>query len=245
MKDKPAEKLEKPDAAAATRILQFAANQRKDRPLNYRMSAKGDNAEIMLYDSIGGFFGISAKQFGADLKALGNPKVINLRVNSDGGDVFDGRAIYTQLAQHPARVVAQVDGIAASIASLICMAADEIRMADGSFMMIHNAWGMSVGNAGEMRRMADLLDSVDGTIQETYAARTKQPLADIRKMCNAETWMTAKEAVDKNFADVLDEPVKVAASISDPERFRNLPAALRPRRAAAVAAIAAMRTAIK
>lgn len=237
--------LGNPDAATASRILQFTPKPHRSGPLNYRMVAKSaDAAEIYLYDSIGGW-GISAKQFSTDLKALGSPKTIDLRVNSDGGDVFDGRAIYTQLAQHSARIIARVDGIAASIASLICMAADEIRMGDGSFMMIHDAWAIAVGNKAEMRRMADLLDSVDSTIQETYAARTRQPLADIKQMCADETWMTAKEAVDKSFADVMDEPVKVAASIADPSRFRNLPAVLRPNRAKADAAIARIAARIK
>jgi ATP-dependent protease ClpP protease subunit len=208
------------------------------------MRSKGDRGEIYLYDTISAIWGIGAAQFAKDLSALGPVKAIDLRINSDGGDVFEGRAIYTQLANHPARVVAHVDGLAASIASLIAMAADEIRMADGSFMMIHNAWGLAIGEAAEMRRTADLLDSVTATIADSYAARTKQPVADIRTMMDAETWMTAQEAVDKRFADVLDEPVKAAASVRDPSRFRHLPAALHPRRAAAAARVAGTRALI-
>lgn len=223
------------------RVLQFKPRD-ASRPLNYRMEKKSDSAaEIYLYDSVGGFFGVTAKQFAKDLKALGSVKTIDLRVNSDGGDVFDGRAIYTQLAQHPARIVARVDGIAASIASLICMAADEIRMADGAFMMIHNAWGVSIGNSAEMRRMADLLDSVDTTIQETYAARTKNSVADIKGWMDEETWMPAQDAVDKGFADIKDEPVQVAACIHDPSRFKHVPQAILPRRAAAMTKIAALK----
>ncbi len=228
----------------SARILQFksASAQRgeRERKVNYRMVAKGaDAAEVYLYDSIGGW-GISAAQFKDDLKSLGAPKTIDLRVNSEGGDVFEGRAIYTQLAQHSARVVAHVDGIAASISSLICMAADEIRMADGAFMMIHNAWSFTIGNAADHQKMMDLLNSVDSTMRETYAARTGQTLADVQKWCNDETWMTATEAVARGFADVKDEPVKVAASLRDPSRFRNLPAMLRPNRLAAAAALASM-----
>lgn len=231
------DRADNPSDAATARILQFTAPK---RPLNYRMAAKGaDAADVYLYDTIGGW-GISAAQFKNDLKALGTPKTIDLRVNSDGGDVFEGRAIYTQLAQHSARIVAHVDGIAASIASLICMAADEIRMADGAFMMIHNAWSFTIGNAAEHQRMVDLLNSVDGTVQETYAARTGQAAADIKRWCDDETWMTATEAVARGFADVKDEPVKVAAALRDPSRFRNLPAQLRPNRVAAAAALQAM-----
>jgi ATP-dependent Clp protease protease subunit len=220
---------------------------RGSRALNYRMAAKGDSAEIFIYDIIGAswFGGISAQQFAQDLRALGAVKTIDLRINSDGGDVFDGRAIYTNLAQHPARVVAHVDGLAASIASLIAMSANEIRMADGSYMMIHNAWGVSIGGSDEMRRTADLLDSVSGSIAETYAARTKNDRAKIDQWMADETWFTAAEAVDANFADVLDEPVRAAASVRDPAMFRNLPAALQPNRVAASAAMTRLRAAIR
>lgn len=217
--------------------------QRENRALNYRMATKADRGEIFLYDDVGeGWFGgISAAQFTKDLKALGSVKTIDLHISSNGGDVFTGRAIYSQLAQHQARIVTWVDGLAASIASLIAMAGDEIRMADGSFMMIHSAWGVAIGDAPEMRRMAELLDSVTASIADTYAARTKNERKKIDKMMADETWMTAQEAVDAGFADVVDEPVKAAASVSDPSRFRNLPAALRPNRAAALSLIEGMR----
>lgn len=207
------------------------------------MAAKGDRAEIFLYDIIGeGWFGgISAQQFAKDLRALGAVKTIDVRINSDGGDVFEGRAIYTNLVQHDARIVVHVDGLAASIASLIAMSGDEIRMADGSYMMIHNAWGVGIGEAADLRRTADLLDSVSGTIADTYAARTKNDRAKIDKWMADETWFTAAEAVDANFADILDEPVRAAASVRDASMFRNLPAALRPRRTAAMADTAALR----
>lgn len=227
-------------------IHQFPA-KRGNRTLNYRMAAKGDSAEIFIYDIIGeGWFGgISAQQFAQDLRALGPVKTIDVRINSDGGDVFEGRAIYTNLAQNPARIVVHVDGLAASIASLIAMAGDEIRMADGAYFMIHNAWGVSVGGSDDMRRTADLLDSVSGSIAETYAVRTKNDRAKIDQWMADETWFTAAQAVDANFADVLDEPVRAAASVRDPGMFRNLPAALQPNRVAAQAAMTRLRAAVK
>ncbi len=226
------------------RILHFrtAAAQRGEKPraINYRMAAKTkDTAEVYLYDSIGGW-GISAKQFATDLKALGSPKTIDMHVNSEGGDVFEGRAIYTSLANSSARIIAHVDGIAASVASLICMAAAEIRMADGAFMMVHNAWSFTIGNAADHQKMMDLLNSVDSSMRETYAARTGQTQADVKTWCDAETWMNATEAVARGFADVKDEPVKVAACIRDPSRFHHLPSALRPNRLAAAAMLASM-----
>lgn len=213
------------------------------RPLNYSVKAKADAGEICLYDIIGAgwFGGISATQFAVDLKALGPVKTIDLRINSDGGDVFEGRAIAARLNEHSARIVVHVDGLAASIASIIAMTGDEIRMADGSYMMIHNAAGGCLGGAEDMERMAGLLRSVDGTLVDTYVAHTGNTAAAVQAWMEAETWFTAKEAVANGFADIVDEPVKAAASVRDPAVFRNLPAALRPRRAAALKTIAAIR----
>src|SRR5262249_14486007 len=193
-----------------------------------RCIAKGESAELHLYDLVGES-GISAQKFAADLKALGPVKNIDLRINSDGGDVFDGRAIYTKLVQHPARITARSDWSAASIASLIAMQADEIGMADGSFMMIHNAWGVAIADSAEMRRMSDLLDSVSETLVGTYAARSKQSRADVQKWMDEETWMTAQEAVDRGFADVVDGAMKMAACVHNHGLFRKVPAALMPR----------------
>lgn len=219
------------------------------RPAGYRMKSTGDkSAEILLYDDIGSGWlgGISAQQFSADLKALGSVRTIDLRINSNGGDVFEGRTIYTRLAEHPANIVVHVDGLAASIASLIAMAGDEIRMADGAMMMIHNAWAVAVGNDADMERMRDLLRTIDSTMVKTYCARTGIAAADCIKMMADETWMTGEEAVAKGFATTVAEPVKAAACVRDlisvsdgrviaaADRFKNLPAALRPRRAQAV-----------
>ena len=101
----------------------------------------GDEAEILIYEDVGeGWFGgVTAKQFADELKALGSVKTINLRLNSAGGDVFDGLAIYRRLVDHPAKIVSHIDGLAASIASVIAMAGDEIRISESGFLMIHNA----------------------------------------------------------------------------------------------------------
>jgi ATP-dependent Clp protease, protease subunit len=224
-----------------------------EKKLDYKMSAKGERGEIYLYDFIGSNWGIGANQFAKDLKALGAVSTIDLRINSDGGDVFEGRSMYSLLADHKARIVVHVDGLAASIASLIAMAGDEIRMADGSYMMIHKAWGIAIGNDDEMDRVSALLRSVSGTLADTYVARTKQTRAAVDKWMADETWFTAAEAKKNGFCDVVAEPVKVAASLRDlvakndgrkigaVSRFKNIPAALRPNRAAAMEKIAAMR----
>lgn len=200
---------------------------------NFRMQAKGDRGEIYLYGDVGGggWFteGVTAKQFADELKALGGVKTIDLRINSAGGDVFDGWSITNLLNQHPARIVVHVDGLAASIASVIAMAGDEIRMGEGSYMMIHNAWGVAVGDAGECRRYADLLDGVSSQIADTYAKRCKKPVAEVRKVMDAETWFTASDAKSFGLADVVDEPLKIAASLRDASRFRRPPSALLPK----------------
>lgn len=231
-----------------SKVLNLNADRPKI-PNGYRMSAKagGTRAEIYLYGVIGESFwsdGITAKQFSTDLKALGDKiTALDVRINSDGGDVFDGRTIYNLLLQHKATKTVYVDGLAASIASLIAMAGNEIIMGDGAFMMIHNAWGVAVGNGGEMRRVADLLDSVSGTLIDTYAARSKMPRDQVMELMDAETWMPATEAVANGFADKIVEGAKVAAcTITRPQAYKHLPQELRPNRAKAMAAIARAKT---
>lgn len=214
------------------------------QPSGYRMAKRGsDRAEIYLYGIVGDFWGdgVSAKKFADDLKSLGKGiKAIDLRINSEGGDVFAGKAIYSLLVSHEARVVAYVDGLAASIASFVAMAADEIVISEGAFMMVHNAWTVAIGGAADLRSTADLLDTVSGTIRDAYAARTKNSAEKIGKLMDDETWMTGKEAVELGFADSMVENLKVAASVSDPSRFKHLPAALKPNTVRARAALSAM-----
>ena len=201
--------------------------------MNTRFQAKGNqSAEIWLYDQIGASFwgdGISAKAFQKELTALGKVNTINLRINSPGGEVFDGLAIYNQLKQHPARIVVDVDGLAASIASVIAMAGDEIRMAGNAMMMIHNAHGMAVGDAGEMHRMAALLTQINANIADTYAERTAQTAPQLRAWMDDETWMTADVAVQHGFADAVTSEQQVSACFGMLENFRHVPEALRRR----------------
>jgi len=205
---------------------------RKEAPA-YRVLARGDVGTMYLYGQIGESFfseGITAKQVADDLKKLGKLSTLNVRINSEGGDVFQGKTIFTLLKDQSARVVAHIDGLAASSASLVAMAANEIKIAEGSFLMIHNAWSMSVGNAEEMRRTADLLDQVDQTIVSTYAQRTGNSPQAVSDWMAAETWFNASDAKKHGFADFVVENLKVAALISDPSRFKHLPCGLKPRR---------------
>jgi ATP-dependent Clp protease protease subunit len=203
----------------------------------YRVVNRGsDRAEIYLYGIIGADWfgdGVTAKTFADDLKELGNVKTIDLRINSEGGSVFDGKAMYSLLVEHKAKIITHIDGLAASAASFIAMAGDEIEIAEGGFVMIHNAWMFAMGDARELRRTADLLDTVNGTILDVYVARTKGDKKEIAKMMDDETWMTAAEAVKNGFADKMVENLKVAACVSHPDRYKRLPAALKNARAVA------------
>jgi ATP-dependent Clp endopeptidase proteolytic subunit ClpP len=219
----------------ASNVIQFPKVETKSGYVCNKK--KSDTGEILLYGVIGESFwteGITAAKFQKDLKALGDVKFIDLRINSDGGDVFDGRAIYALLAQHPATVTVYIDGLAASIASTIAMVGKKIVMADGSFIMIHNPWGGVMGDAKEMRRVASLLDQVTDTVANTYAARSGQTKKKCLDMMDEETWMTAEDSLKLGFCTEVSEPVKVAAAvITKPEIYKHLPSSLRPNRSIA------------
>lgn len=208
-------------------------------PGGYRVvsRAAANAADIYIYGPIGADWfgeGISAKMFADDLKKIGAVATLNVRINSEGGSVFDGRTMHTLLVDHKARKIVHIDGLAASAASFLAMAGDEIEIAKGAFMMVHNSAIVTFGGADDLRRTADLLDSVNATIRETYAARSKAPIATVKGWMDAETWFTGPEAVAAGLADRTVADMKVAASVRRPDQFRNLPVALRPNRAKAL-----------
>ena len=189
---------------------------------------KKNEAEVLIYDDIGASWfgdGVSAKQFVKDLAALEDVELLTVRINSAGGDVFDGLAIYNALKRNDAVVVVEIDALAASIASVIALAGDEVRMADNAFFMIHNARGLEWGTAEDMRAMAELLDKVGGSLANVYAEKTGKPLDEIEAWMNAETWFTAEEAKDAGFVDTLTKGKKMAAC-ADLTAFRRVPKAL-------------------
>jgi ATP-dependent protease ClpP protease subunit len=141
--------------------------------------------------------------------------------------VFDGVAIYNNLKRHPARIEVDVDGIAASIASVIAMAGDEIRMAGNAMMMIHNPYGMAMGSSDDMRKTAELLDQIKTVIVDTYAKRTGEAGGAIAQMMDDETWMTAEEARKNGFSDVTTEEQRIAAAYDfDFSKFKHPPKSL-------------------
>jgi ATP-dependent Clp protease, protease subunit len=186
----------------------------------FRAQAKGA-AEIVIYDEIGAF-GIPAKAFLDQLKALGPVAELTVRINSPGGSVFDGVAIYNALKRHDARVTAWIDGIAASIASMIAMAGDEVVMPENAMLVLHNPSGMVMGTAQDMRATADALDKMKAGMIAAYRAKSGREEADIEALMAAETWLSAAEAHALGFADRVEPPVRMAAHF-DLSRFRNTP----------------------
>lgn len=167
-------------------------------------AGEAGEATVYVYDEIGGTFGVSAKKFAEDLDEITAP-VINVRINSPGGSLFDGRAIYNSLRAHPARIVSIVDSLAASIASIIAMAGDEIIMQDASEMMIHDALGIEMGNAADMRAMATFLDRESENLAGIYQRRAGGTINEWRERMLAESWMFGNEAVALGLADRVEE----------------------------------------
>jgi len=179
--------------------------------------------EVLLYEEIGSF-GVTAKDFIKELKGI-KANTINLRVNSPGGDVFDGVAIYNALKTHSATVNVVVDGLAASSASFITQAGDTVLMAEGSTMMIHEPNGLTVGDAAEHSKMTETLNLMGDTIASLYAGRAGGTEAEWRGRMQAESWYRAQEAVDIKLADGLVQSAQARnpAGIFNLSKFHNVP----------------------
>lgn len=181
----------------------------------FKIQAEGGNATVMIYGPIDADgFGVSAADFLAELAALGPLDRLDVRLNSGGGAVFEGLAIYNAICRHPARSrVTHVDGIAASIASLIAMAGDHVLMAENAMLMIHSPWAPTGGNSEELRKTADTLDQVRGVMLTAYQ-RSGKSADELIAMMREETWLTAKQAVEAGFADDI-EPAQAALANTD------------------------------
>lgn len=190
----------------------------------YAIRARAEGAEVSIYDEIGAY-GVSAKSFLDDISALPDEAPLTLRLNSPGGSVFDAVAIYNALKRHAGPVSVWIDGIAASAASYVAMAGDEVVMPQNAFLMIHDPSGVVFGSADDMRAMAEALDKIKSSLVAGYVAKSGGAEDDIAALMAKETWLDAAEAVELGFADRLDEPVRIAARF-DVGRFRNAPPAL-------------------
>lgn len=184
----------------------------------YRIENKGpERSEVWIYEQIGEDFwsgeGVTAKGFQKEISAI-TAKNIDLHINSPGGAVFDGVAIYNLLKQHPANITTYIDGIAASIASVIALAGDKVIMAENALYMMHNPFGVVMGNSADMRSMADVLDKIRGTMTGVYAGKSGKDDAEINALLDAETWFTADEALEAGFIDEIAAEMDLAACAS-------------------------------
>lgn len=212
-------------AGLAAPALNYAAGR------CFSVTARAEETEIVIYDVIGedswSGEGVSAKKFAAILAGVKTPGIL-LKINSPGGSVFDGIAIYNDLLAHPAKIRVSITGLAASAASIIAMAGDEIEIAKNAYVMIHNAWVMAIGNKNALLEVADFLDGIDQALAETYAARTGLPEKKILNMMDAETWLRGADAVDLGFADALaGEDDALAKAAYDVSVFSAAPAGLK------------------
>lgn len=192
-------------------------------------------AEIYIYGDIGGWWGgVDAEVLAKDIAGL-DVETINVRINSPGGLVFDGIAIYNALARHKAKIVVHIESLAASIASVIAMAGDEIRIAESAHIMVHKPWSGVIGDSDAMRLEADILDTLESAITDTYEARTEQDRDQLEAWVSAETWFKGKDAVDHGFADVLvpsKKKAKASAGSALLAYFQRTPKELLPEGAA-------------
>lgn len=191
-------------------------------------AAAGDETDnsISILDVIGQDFwgeGVTAKRISGALRAIGKQEVV-VNINSPGGDYFEGLAIYNMLRDHPAKVTVKVLGIAASAASVIAMAGDEVQIARAGFLMIHNTWVVAMGDRHQLRDVADWLEPFDAMAIDIYAARTGRDVKDLGKMLDRETWIGGSDAVDQGFADGLLQSDEVSTKAKN-ETGRQVSAA--------------------
>ncbi len=186
---------------------------------NIKAEASSKSADVYIFDEIG-TFGLTAQSFIEEIKSYKDTPM-SLHINCVGGDVFEGMAIYNVLKKRTARTTVYIEGIAASMGSVIALAGDEVVMAENSLFMIHNAWGGAMGEATEIRKTAALLDKISGEIANIYTKKTNLPYNRVKEMMDEETWLSADEAFNLGFIDSISDAIKVAAKY-DVSKFKNI-----------------------
>lgn len=185
-------------------------------------------ADIYIYDVIGrGFMsdGATAEKLRDELAEIPKGEAITVRINSPGGDVFEGLAMRTLLADRGDDVTIKVDGVAASAASVVALAGSRVEMAEGSMLMIHDPWTLTVGNEADHLKTAETLGKVSDNLADLYAARSGKTTKETRKAMQAETWFTAHEAIDYGLADAVSDSKAAAFAVPDVFGYRNAPQA--------------------
>ncbi len=200
----------------------------------WEFKAKQDNsADLYLYIEIadwgGGYSAHSAQSFKRELDALGEIDTLNVYINSPGGDVFEGNTIYNMLKRKKYTVNVYIDGLAASIASIIAMAGNKIIMPSNAMMMVHNPWTYSIGNASDLRKTADDLDKITLSLREVYIDRSNGKLDEetITSLLDNETWLTAQECYDYGLCDEIVASTQIAAKYESEalKNYKNVPKA--------------------
>ena len=179
----------------------------------------GASTDVYIFDEIG-MWGVTAQNFISDIKDLKDTP-INLRINSLGGDVFDGLAIYNVIKKRTAKTTVYIEGIAASIATIIALGADEVIMSENSLFMIHNASGGAMGESKDLQKTAQVLDKITRQLAEVYESKTGLSQEAIQDMMDEETWLNAQEAFDLGFIDTISDAIKIAAKY-DVSKFKNI-----------------------
>ncbi len=193
-----------------------------DRPEWYKIEASAnDQAEILVYDVIGWPYN-DAGDLVRYVNSLGDKDIL-VRLNTPGGDVFDGMAIFNSLANHKGKVTIRIEALAASMGSVLAMAGKEIQAYSNTMMMIHDPWTYMAGNQYELREMADLLEKISGNMLDVYAGRSKIGKREMKEIMKAETWYTAKEAKEKGFINTILETGKAAKAQFDLTMYTNAP----------------------
>lgn len=212
-----------------SKLIKLLASNRRQTPRPSALEMSGDEATLYIYDAIVAdddtaywCGGISAQSLVPQIRDI-KGGTLNLRINSPGGDVFAAQAIVAAIRDTGAKVIAHIDGVAASAATVIATAADEVEMSDGAMYMIHCAWTFAIGNSEDLTATAALLDKTDGVIAGQYAKRSGKSSDEMKAMMSAETWFTAQEAVDVGLADRIAESAPNAQASWDLSAYANAP----------------------
>lgn len=209
------------------KILQLVRDNAGRPPAPINLTRNATEATIYVYDAIFPDFGVNALGVIDALASLEGVETLNVRINSPGGSVFEGRAIMAALREFKGKTVAHVDSLCASAATSVALACDEVVMSDGAFFMIHNAHGFAYGDKTELRHSADTMEKVEGAIVDDYVKKTGKTEEDVRALMQAETWFSAKEALENGFVDSIAKTDKKLKNTWNLAAFGNAPAALK------------------
>lgn len=187
----------------------FRDNANQPKQVTNLLNKADTTASLYVYDMISADWGVSALAVVDAINQAGDAKVLNVHINSPGGDVFEGRAIMAAISAFRGKTVAKIDALCASAATSIALACDEIEMAEGAAFMIHNAKTLAYGDKSDLRHTADVVEKIEGAIVNDYTTRTGKDEAEIRAAMQAETWFTAAEALEYGFVDRVTGKTKV------------------------------------